>query len=662
MFRVISDREWILTNGLGGYALGFGNMMNKRKYNGLLIASSKNLRRVHTVSSIEEGVITGGGMFNLDSTHYLNCIYPAGYSHIVNAWLRPYPAALYSSMPADRDLLILKEIFMLEGRNAVAVKYSNVGNKDFDLILRPKITLRDSHALNAPGSLDNIHLERQCRGNFFKAKRMDSGFAVHGYLSDGEAIEDYAIYRKVYYPVEAIRGYDSVEDLVAPFRLVAKLMPKKDLYVVFASEEILDPIEGAKMAEAHYKSLPLPANHPEKVPAESLVGSTEFENKDIFSKDAYYKILVQASKDFLIADDDIIAGYPWFGPWGRDTLISMGGLKHLPDGSRRAVNILRKYGGFLRNGVLPNTFGEGGEGQNYDSVDAPLWYVLRCHEYAPTNRDLFAYVAQIILCYHSYDRHPFYLSHDGLIDIRPGPHALTWMDAKIHGSPVTPRWGKPVEIEGLWYNALCAAREMAKKLNIAELHHGQYKLTIAELDRLIEKVKASLQDFVGANFLADRIEEGRPVWEIRPNAVIALSLPFDFVDRDVMKEAWKVAKAKLLTSFGLRSLDPSHPAFKQKYVGNQRQRDLAYHQGTVWGFLMLPFVKLTHKIFKDELSKQDLAKEIGSYLWAVRCGFAKGEIASVAEVWDGIDSYFPKGCPAQAWSVFALLEAEHLAM
>ncbi|MDO8643882.1 MAG: amylo-alpha-1,6-glucosidase, partial [bacterium] len=296
----------------------------------------------------------------------------------------------------------------------------------------------------------------------------------------------------------------------------------------------------------------------------------------------------------------------------------------------------------------------------YDSVDAPLWYVLRCYEQAPRDPGLFEKMSEVVLSYYHETGHPFFMDEDGLVTIRPGPQALTWMDARVFEGPVTPRWGKPVEINALWWNALSALRVVCRLQNKKEVRQGEWSFSLRALDDLIEKVRVSLQQFVGEDYLADRIFEGRPICEVRPNAVIALSLPFDFVDQTVMERVWKRAKKELLTPYGLRSLSPEDPSFKQRYLGNQRQRDLTYHQGTVWAFLLLPFARLTWKALKGTHSTTDLVRELTSLVWELRHEFLRGETASVAEIWDGMDPKIPKGCPAQAWSVFALLEIEQM--
>lgn len=648
--NLLADQEWILTNGIGGYALGFGNLINKRKYNGLLIASVNSLKRVHLVASIEERIETEGTYFYLDSNYYANCIYPNGYLHMIRSWLRPYPAFIYSSDPFSDNYLIFKEIFMVSGKNAVAVKYSNLSGMAISLTLRPKLTLRDHHFVNACGLWNHTGLEKKVRENHMYVKRLDNDCELYIYPEKGDMVETNTTYNSVHYPMEALRGYESVEDLISPLRIDLGLTPGESATIVFSSGPVDKPFEMAGGAELNYKKFPLPRSHPEIIKPLSVEALKSFNDSE-FDKSSYHSLVEQAARDFVIGDD-IIAGYPWFGPWGRDTLIAMDSFGYLPGGRELAKKILKKYGSCLRGGLLPNTFGEGGVGLNYDSIDAPLWYILQCYQYGDGDPELTHYISQIISGLLYEEDHPFHVDDDGLISIREGDYALTWMDAKIYNSPVTPRFGKPVEINALWYNALCIASGLIKKNNTP--------LQIKEIKKLSEKVRSSFQKFVGDEYLADRLENNLPIWEIRPNAVTALSLPFDCVGREIMRKVWSVAGKELLTPYGLRSLSHRHPAFKRKYIGNQKQRDLTYHQGTVWTYLLLPFVKLTLKALGGEKSPAEISKIAAGYVWDLRDGFLKGSMASVAEVWDGIDPYFPKGCPAQAWSVFGLLGIEGL--
>jgi len=659
--REAYHHEWLLTNGRGGYAMSLGDLINERRYNGLLIAGLDGLKRFHLLAGLEEEVEWQGQRFFLDSSHYPDCVHPHGFNHIIKSWLRPYPTVLYSTQPAREDFLILKEIFLVQKANAVVVRYSNLGQESLNLTLRPKFTFRDLHQLNQPGSWDGLAVESSVDELSFSLKKPGAPAAAWGWIESGLVIDHPIIFRDVFYPYDAIRGYEAVEDLFAPVELRFNLGPGQANRLVVADTELVEPFEAAGQAERHYAALPLPADHPAKIDQQpGWLGSIRYD-QEVFNHAEYLEILAFSARDFLL-DDDIIAGYPWFGPLSRQTLVCLGGLRHLSGGQRLGRRILKKYGRSIKDGLLPLSLAGDGS-QEYDSVDAPLWYVIRCWEYGPKDKELLRRSAQIVLNYLFNNRLPFFVGDDGLVSLRPGQKALTWMDAVAHDRPVTPRSGKPVEINALWYNAVCCLEAMAlaqgwsREKSIAS---GGYSLPLGRLSELVGQIRQGLQKFIGPDYLADRLTDEGPIFELRPNAVIALSLPFDWLDKAQMERVFERAKAELLTPKGLRTLNPSHSAFKRKYVGNQLQRDLAYHQGTIWAWLLAPFARLAHKLHSGRKDWRELHQELSGCIWRFRRAYLKNHIASVAEIWDGLDPQLPRGCPAQAWSVMALVEVEHL--
>ena len=660
--REAYHHEWLLTNGLGGYALGFGNLLAERKYNCLLTAALDRFQRIQVLNSMEEEVEWHGARFNLDTNHYPDCIHPRGYTHIVKTWLRPFPTILYSSDPVSESYLILKEIRLIQGANGVAISYSNLGAAPVNLTLRPKFSLRDHHHLNQPGSWDGGGYSVEVGERSFSLSREGIEGAAQGWLETGSAVDNQSIYRQVYYPFEASRGYDAVEDLLAPAGLRFILAPGATNRLVVGFDLAGDPFALADQAEGYYAKWPLPSDHPRQGDKKPDWLNRFNDQGKVFSQADYLKILDLAARDFL-TKDDMIAGYPWFGPWSRDTLMALEGLEHLKGGQRLALRILKKYGRAIKDGLLPNVFGEGNFGLNYDSVDAPLWYVLRCFQMAPADKELLRRCREIVLGFIFNPDSRLALGDDGLIEIRPGDYALTWMDAKVYGRPVTPRWGKPVEINALWYNALCSFLEMARVQGLGEddsVALKSNKISLGGLAELAREVRRGLQYFVGPDYLADRLEGGEQVMEVRPNAVAALSLPFDWLDKETMARVLKTAWEELLTPKGLRSLSPRSPGFKKKYLGTVKQRDLAYHQGTVWAWPLWPLAQLYVKVNQGARSPGEMARELTGLVWRFRSAFLRNHIASVAEIWDGQTPELPKGCPAQAWSVMALLNIEHL--
>ncbi len=647
-----SDYEWVLTNSLGSYALGASNLINRRKYHGLLISSDRLFKRTHLLSSLEEKVESDGGSFFLDSTNYTGIVHPDGFKRIRAYFLRPYPCFVYTGLSRQFPITIVKTIKMHPELNIVSVKYANIGKNAAHLNIRPKYSIRDHHSVNAPGRWDNTPFESRVSG--LTASFLVDGGQISLLVSSGSIETDFLVFRQASYISEILRGYDSSEDLAAPFKITLELPPGRERHILFSdSEEI--PEDAFSRIEKRYSSLPLASGHPDaaREAASSDKDDCHFTGTyKRLSYEEYVSTLEQAFKDFM-ANDDLVAGFPWFSAWGRDTMISMEAFKFFPELAGFQRRVLLKYARAAVNGVIPNTVGEGGEGANFDTVDASLWFVIRAMEFfdgadAEDQRKLIEISTEVIDNYVYSPDLPFRMDpEDGLIALHPGTNlGLTWMDAKIHGTPVTPRYGKPVEINCLWYSLLkmCAARTDDT---------GRKK----HLSALALKAGASLKSFFDGQTFFDRLSEhGEFVNELRPNYIIGLSLPHTPFTATQIKTGYEKARAHLLTPCGLRSLSPYNPAFRGKYMGSQIMRDLAYHQGTTWVWLLLPLAKTAAKIYK----KEKLVNELETMIYFFRDKFMRGEMASIPEIYDGDSPGPPKGAPAQCWSVAAVLAVEKM--
>ncbi len=657
--------EWVLSNAQGGYALGAPNLINHRKYHGLLIAGKEKLARVHLVSSIEEKVDPeGGAPFFMDSNNYHNIVFPDGHAHLVKPVLRPFPAFLYSTTPPAPDVLILKSVRMHGKENFTLVGYTNVGRKAVKLTLRPKFTMRDHHATRSPGFWDQGDYRTEANGSFGRIRAQ--GMEAHVFTSIGTVASDPVIYRNVFFPSEAARGYDACEDQIAPFRIEVELKTGEEAFLVFGDRQEKDIDRIIVETVRRYASYPLPADDPEHpgMTADERLAAAMSKTATVFNDEDYQRILELATRDF-IAGDNLIAGFPWFSAWGRDTMISLEAQEYLQGGKDLAVRILRSYAQNMRDGIIPNVLGEGGGGRNYDTVDASLWFALRVAQFwdhfdPRTRVEMLEALKQVIVNYLFNSTLPFHVdAEDGLVALTAHTGmALTWMDAKIGGEPVTPRYGKPIEINALWYNVLRAFLEIAEREQVKELTLRYNRISLKQLSGLAQMARQAMGNFYHEGAFADRIEEGRPVMEIRPNFVIALSLPYDVFTSEQIAAGYRLARERLLTPYGLRSLSPENPAFRKKYMGNQRARDLAYHQGTVWTWLLLPMAKTAAKVMADD--DKALAHELESLIFRFREGFVTGRMASVAELYDGDDPNLPKGAPAQCWSVTAVYIIERM--
>ncbi|HOD53036.1 MAG TPA: amylo-alpha-1,6-glucosidase [Candidatus Cloacimonadota bacterium] len=679
-FLETQSHEWILSNQNGAYALGTGNLVPLRKYHSLLTKSNAQFERYNLLASLEEMIEWRGESFFLDSNHYNNCIYPEGFLHLVKSWLRPYPVFLFSALPHNDDILIRKSIMMDETSNTILIKYKNLSTNQLNFKIRPKFALRNHHHLNQAGDWDknDIHTEicqdEHC--HFLKVKRFSNQLECYGWLQHGQIYPEHNIYRSQYYPWEAMRGYPGSEDLISVAGIEFSLKTNETDYLIFSDMPIENTEELVARIEKRYKKYPLPYDIPQKRKNDikskseeneeenSILNSLDYNDNIMFEYPDYLKILELSMTDFM-ANNDIVAGFPWFGAWGRDTMIALESIIQMPKGAEYAWSVLKKYNEQRKNGLLPNMCSESGQGGNYDTIDASLWFIIRLYETVEklnqkgTQKQKTANWKEIIDITENTlnellfkENEHFFIREDGLLELGHSFASATWMDAKISGNPVTPRDGAPVEINALLYNALCYYELMIEKYNNIAPESKFYLLN----NEFIEQknlIKESFSKYWIGDFLADRIYRDQVIAEYRPNAIIAASLPFTPLSIDKLQQIYECAHIELFTPYGLRTLSPRDYKFKKKYIGDLNQRDKAYHQGTVWAWLLLPFVKTWLRAYPGK-SVNESRNHISYLIEKFRNGYQKGHIASIAEVWDGDKPHFPKGTPAQAWSVNAL--------
>ncbi|MCD4829611.1 MAG: amylo-alpha-1,6-glucosidase [Candidatus Cloacimonetes bacterium] len=672
-FMETQHHEWIQTNRVGGYTLGTGNLVNQRKYHGLLIGGYENFERRHLLASLEERLEWRGEEMYLDSNNYAHCIYPEGFLHLVKSWLRPWPTLLYSSFPHNDAILVKKEIMLHREANIVLVRYENMGHHLLHFHLRPKVTLRNHHQVNPPGTWDEEKLaviNGLAGPGSCHIMRPSNRIKLYGYALDGTFDYETIIYRNVFYPWEVSRGYDGHCDMIAPVRLDFVLPVGAVNYVLFSDAPVDDLDSVIQTIQEQYAARPKPIDYPTgSGEGESIIALLDYDGHDLYSYDDYLRVLADSLRDFFTRDD-MIAGYPWFGVWGRDTMFSLGALFDIPNGHDLAWNILTKYASHLNRGLIPNVFREHVAEGNFDSLDATLWFVLLLYKGAKemarherTQKAQSAHWRKAITTTRAVlrgiraERERFCLRADGLLELQPHFAHATWMDARIEDVPLTPRDGAPVEVNALWYNALCFYEKMIEKHNEAAPAGKRI-----EAEKYVVKLKAQVKDsfgkFIVDDYLADRLVGDEPDRSIRPNALIACSLPFEIVSHKTMRTVLHRVERELLTPYGIRTLAPSDYRFKKKYFGSQVERDKAYHQGSVWAWLLSPYATLWRKVHGD--NAPNTWETLSRVICKFRNGYRKGHIASVAEVWDGDRPHFPKGCPAQAWSVAAIYHIERM--
>jgi len=367
--------------------------------------------------------------------------------------------------------------------------------------------------------------------------------------------------------------------------------------------------------------------------------------------------LIRAGQQFLIITPSgrpaVIAGYPWFGSWGRDTLIALPGLAFCIGRIEEGVSILTELGSHEREGILPNFFSADGTPEAYNTVDSSLWYFRAIQEFHRITGDadrirtsFWPVMKRIIGRFTACTRFGIGIDARGLLRAGEGGTALTWMDATVGGVPVTPRHGYAVEINALWYNALCFTRELATEF-------GDPEWSFADRIPLLRRSFRETFWIPEGGYLGDVFNNGVLDRAVRPNQIFAVSLPFSPLDPAEQAGVVRTVREHLLTPCGLRTLSPADPSYRSRYRGNAAERDSAYHQGTVWPWLLGSFGEAALRVAEDrEQEKESLRKHVRNFL---QSHLVEAGIGSVSEVFDGDPPHRPGGCIAQAWSVAELI-------
>lgn len=601
------EREWLETNGIGGYASSTIAGVNTRRYHGLLVAVLPAGRFV-LVSKLEETVKTGRAEYALCANVYPNAIFPAGFQFLKRFRLDPFP--VFTFEVAGRR--IEKRIAMAQGENTAVIEYVLVAGEACALEIRPLVAFRGYHELTH----ENAALSRAVDRGESRASIQPYAPLPRLYLSftRGELTEHSDWYRSFVYPRERERGLDFEEDLFSPFVLTFEMK----------------------------------AGEPVRIVASTLPDRDATEMRSVFHRER-----ARRSDAFLTKRLDgaatVIAGYHWFTDWGRDTMISLPGLTLATGQFETAKRILLEWTGALDQGMLPNRFPDAGTAPEYNTADAALWFFEAVRLYAKYSGDLatvreslYKPLVSVIDWYTRGTRFGIRCDADGLVIAGGEGTQLTWMDAMVNGRPATPRHGKPVEIQALWYNALRTAAWFA----------GEF----GERDAADEFEKRAMQvrESFAARFwnqaagcLFDAIDQPASNAQIRPNQVIALSLGFPLVSGDQAKAVLAIIERDLLTPYGLRTLAPSDPQYRGRYEGGVAERDGAYHQGTVWPWLLGHFISAYLRNYG----------RAANWLEAFDAHMKEAGLGFVSEIFDGDAPHHPRGCIAQAWSVAEVLRA-----
>jgi len=654
------NEEWLVTNGLGGYASGTVIGALTRRYHGLLIAALPNpFGRTMTLNALSERIRLPNRDVFFTGPNELLGVNPPG-------TLAPREFTLEGGLPVWHyelgGFVLEKRIFMVYRQNTVHVHYKLIsGPEPIRLALRPGIHFR-SHDAPVSSPMAKKHVmtiiddayevcapETDC-----PSLRMSCSPSIP-FTADRKKIDD------ILFRTEETRGYESQGSIWSPGYFRFDLKPGDDLTFIATTESwnIQNALTPNAAADAEFAR------------REVLLAQT-----NPSARKGYGAELTLAADQFLIvptgrAEDaarahaageelrTVIAGYHWFTDWGRDTMISLEGLTIATGRVTEAGWILRTFAQYIKDGLIPNMFPEGQQEGLYHTADATLWFFHALARYLDVSGDrvtlrlMLPKLIDIVDHHRKGTRFGIHVdATDGLLSQGQEGYQLTWMDAKVGDWVVTPRRGKAVEINALWYNALCLLqRWVAEEGREDDARH---------YCQLAERARASFNqrfwnEQTGCLF---DVVDGDPSNQqppddpaCRPNQVFAISLPHPVLDQKYWRPVLDTVKAKLLTPVGLRSLSPDHPDYKPKYDGDLRARDAAYHQGTVWAWLIGPFIDAWLKVYPERKS------EAPGFLTAFERHLGEACIGTISEVFDAETPHTPRACIAQAWSVAEVLRS-----
>jgi len=651
------QREWLVANGIGGFASGTVAGSSTRRYHGLLFAAlHPPAGRTLLVGGFDEVARVGDQAYELATHSWLSgAVAPEGYQHIANFRLEGViPVWTYHLGSARLE----KRIWMQHGENTTFVHYTLLdSDSPLGLELKALVNYRDFHASTHAGSSPN---EWRMRVDPITSVSADAQNGVQVTAYDGAtpfflksasaACEPQHVwYRDFFFPRERERGLDDREDqlLAAVFR--ARLAKGQSLTVVLSTDPnaTLDG-ETALLQEQQRQSKILAAASSASSTSTASSTSCTSLNQLLLAADQF---VVNRPLPGEPQAKSVIAGYHWFCDWGRDTMIGLPGLTLSAGRPEIAQAILVAFSRYVDGGMLPNNFPDSGGAPEYNTIDATLWYFEAIRQYVAATQDtatlkeLFPVLQQIVAAHREGTRYNIHVDPaDGLL-YGGGPGAqLTWMDAKIGDWVVTPRTGKPVEINALWITALETMAAFARKLGSDPEPYAQLAATASgNFAKFWNPDRNCCFDVLDSPGIGNDAS-------LRPNQIFAVSLEACPLSPAQQKAVVDTCAAHLLTPFGLRSLAPGEPSYTPVYSGSPRERDAAYHQGTVWPWLLGPFALAHYRVYQDRNAAlaflEPLAKSIDIY-----------GLGSLAEIFDADPPHHPRGCIAQAWSVAEVLRA-----
>jgi predicted glycogen debranching enzyme len=636
-------REWLVTNGIGGFASGTIAGCMTRRYHGLLVAALQPpVGRTHLVAGVDETLRYGGVEYRLGTYQWAGGVVdPKGFLNIQSFRLEGMTPVWTFALA---DALLEKRVWMQHGENTTFVKYTLVrGTGPIEMDMKTLVNYRDFHSSTHAA---DWHMQIDLVESGVKIVAFDGATPFYLKCEGAQCEQRHEWYRGCFMPVEKERGLDDSEDHLFAALFRAKLSVGGTITWV-ASTAADARLDGDSACEKRVEH------------EADLLQTWLTDNDKATDAPNWIPQLVLAADQFVVKRSlpgnpdgrSIIAGYHWFGDWGRDTMIALPGLTLATGRADVARQILLAFAGYVDGGMLPNNFPDAGGKPEYNTVDAALWYFEAVRQYFAATQDgrtllqLFPTLAAMVDEHVKGTRYNIRVdAADGLLYAGAPGVQLTWMDARVGEWVVTPRVGKPVEVNALWINALETISQFARLL--ARPSEGYEKLSA--------KARKNFQKFWNEERnccfdVIDAPEIGNDP-ALRPNQIFAVSLPMSPLTEDQQKAVVDVCAQHLLTSYGLRSLAPGEPGYLGHYAGGPRDRDAAYHQGTVWGWLLGPFTLAHLRVYGDRAEAMRFLEPLGISVHMYGLG-------TLGEIFEGDAPFTPHGCIAQAWTVGEVLRA-----
>ena len=649
-FKEGIKREWAVTNGIGGYAGSSMIGAHSRTHQGYLIASlHAPIERYLVFSKINETATVGTRTVSFETSQHRasgKTVYTEGQKFLTSFI---YDGSVHYTYETD-NFSFEKHITLKRNANVCAVSYElTAGDNDCTFTLTPLFNYREHSESSTPDSLrfDPFTEDR----TFYLVPEKNKDIAIRFQTSEGTFSERETVYDiDMQLQIEVDLETDGLDCHYCPV----------DLSIAVPANTTKKVSILCSIGDVNERPAPVSATE-----AFSILEKNARCHAELFEKagyrDSFANQLVLASDQFLTYREStkmmtVLAGLPWFTDWGRDTMIAFTGLTLCTKRFKEAEEILLTFARYIRHGIVPNMFPDDNMPPLYNTVDASLWYFYAVYQYLHYNpaaeaeafvkEQIFPHLKEIISAYEKGTDFSIYMEDDGLIHAGSGLDQITWMDVRVGDWVATPRHGKPVEINALWYNALRIMESLCEKFD----EDASAYRTRAE--QVKESFNAKFWDSAN-QCLFDVVDGDEPDDHIRPNQVYAVSLPFSLLPEEQEKAVVALVEKELFVGCGLRSLAPDHPDYHGIYCGALAKRDAAYHQGTAWGFLLGGFfsayMKVNHHSSSAAANAVRMLEPVRKHLTDSGC------IGSISEIFDGDAPHNPRGCYAQAWSVGEVL-------